>query len=355
MNDQSTVLVTGGAGFMGSHVVEAILQERALGSGPVVVVDDLSGGCRDHVPSDPRVEFVQGDINDSALVATLFERHRFRFVYHLAAYAAEGLSHFIRRFNYGNNLLASVNLINAAINHGSECFVFTSSIAVYGDAPSPLRESTPPRPVDPYGIAKYAVELDLAAALATHGLRHVIFRPHNVYGERQNLADPYRNVVGIFMNKLLHGEPMPVFGDGTQRRAFTYVRDVSPAIARAPLNPAAINGTFNLGSDTHHSVNELADQVRRAMGVDGETSHLPARHEVHVAYSDHTRARETFPELTDTPLEEGLARMAAWAKTATIPQPQSFEPLEVERALPPSWRSTRNRSTRNGGVKRRRG
>ncbi len=332
------ILITGGAGFMGSHVVEAVLDEPDFQSSKIVVLDDLSGGRRGNIPANPRVEFVHGSINDERLVDDLFARHRFRYVYHLAAYAAEGLSHFIRRFNYTNNLLGSVNLINAAVNHQTECFVFTSSIAVYGHGESPLHEDDAPRPADPYGIAKYAVELDLAAAKETHGLRYVVFRPHNVYGERQNLADKYRNVVGIFMNRLLHGLPMPIFGDGTQQRAFTYIKDVSRAIARAPLNPAAANQVFNLGSDTPYSVNQLAEMVRSAMGLDGEIDHLPDRKEVHVAYCDHTKAREAFPELTETPLEQGLARMAQWAKQTQIPAAQSFDPLEIERDLPPSWR-----------------
>ncbi|MBV8879340.1 MAG: NAD-dependent epimerase/dehydratase family protein, partial [Planctomycetaceae bacterium] len=187
-------LVTGAAGFLGSHVVDYLIDTMGMS---VVAMDDLSGGSKENVHK--KAKFVKGSVVDDRLVQRLFKQHTFRFVYHLAAYAAEGLSHFIRRFNYTNNLIGSVNLINASVNHKVETFVFTSSIAVYGAGQVPLTEETTPKPEDPYGVAKLAVEQDLAAAHEMFGLDYVVFRPHNVYGERQNLGDKYRNVVGIFM------------------------------------------------------------------------------------------------------------------------------------------------------------
>src|SRR5262245_9428434 len=185
----------------------------------VVATDDLSGGFPENLPD--AAEWVHGDLRDREFVASLWSGGRFDYVYHLAAYAAEGLSHFVRAFNYRTNLEASVNLINQAVIHEAERFVFTSSIAVYGAGQVPMTEDLTPRPEDPYGISKYAVELDLGAARDMFGLRYTVFRPHNVYGERQNIADRYRNVIGIFMNCVLRDEPMPIFGDGTQTRAFS--------------------------------------------------------------------------------------------------------------------------------------
>src|SRR5437868_6779742 len=207
-----TSLVTGGAGFIGAHVAEHLLKTGHH----VVVLDDLSGGYVDNVPSG--ATFVEGSIMDHELIDRLFRTYSFDKVYHLAAYAAEGLSHFIKRFNYNNNLIGSVNLINASINYGVKCFVFTSSIAVYGAGQSPMTEDMIPVPEDSYGIAKLAVEQELRVTHEMFGLDYVIFRPHNVYGERQNIGDRYRNVVGIFMNQILKGEPMTIFGDGTQQR-----------------------------------------------------------------------------------------------------------------------------------------
>src|SRR5438874_3921387 len=185
-------LVTGAAGFIGSHVVDSCLE---LGM-EVVATDDLSGGFRDNVPV--AAEWVEGDLREATFVSSLFELGSFDFVYHLAAYAAEGLSHFIRAYNYRTNLGASVLLTNQSVLRGVKRFVFTSSIAVYGAEQTPMTEDMTPRPEDPYGISKYAVELDLAAAKDIFGLDYTIFRPHNVYGERQNISDPYRNVIGIF-------------------------------------------------------------------------------------------------------------------------------------------------------------
>jgi UDP-glucose 4-epimerase len=325
-----TALVTGGAGFLGSHVAERLLTMGLR----VVVVDDLSGGFRRSIPEG--CEFRQGSITDDRFIDELFAEHRFTYVYHLAAYAAEGLSHFIRRFNYTNNVVGSANLINASVNHDVCCFVFTSSIAVYGSARVPISEETVPIPEDPYGIAKLAVERDLEAAGRMFGLRSIVFRPHNVYGERQNLADPYRNVVGIFMNQVLHRRPCTVFGDGTQTRAFSYVADVAPVIAESVGVSEAHGGTFNLGADQACTVNELARMVQRVLGRETGIQYLPARKEVQHAWCAHDRAKRTFQPARAIPLEEGLERMARWASTLEIRPPRRFESIEIEKDLP-SW------------------
>ncbi len=327
----TVALVTGGAGFIGSHVARALLD----GGSEVVVLDDLSGGYRDNVPRG--AVMIEGSVCDAALVARIFAEHRVREVFHLAAYAAEGLSPFIRRFNYTNNVIGSVNLINEAVRHEVDCFVFTSSIAVYGAGQLPLREGLAPRPEDPYGIAKYAVELDLAAAHEQFGLDSVIFRPHNVYGEHQNTGDRYRNVVGIFMARALQGGRFPVFGDGSQTRAFTYVADVAPAIARATRVPGARNQVFNIGTDQVHSVRDLALKVAQVMGVAPDLEMLPARKEVQHAFSDHARMRAVFGTDNDTPLAEGLARMAEWVRRVGVRSGRPFRDIEITRGLPPSW------------------
>ena len=324
-------LVTGGAGFIGSHVAQHLIQAGHK----VVVLDDLSGGFADHVPQG--AELVQGSILDHALLSRLFAGHRFDYVYHLAAYAAEGLSHFIKRFNYENNLVGSVSLINESVKHGVKCFVFTSSIAVYGALKPPMREEDAPRPEDPYGIAKFAVEQDLRVTHEMFGLPYVIFRPHNVYGEHQNLGDRYRNVVGIFMNQLMQGRPLTVFGDGLQTRAFSYIGDVAPWIARSPEVPAARNEIFNIGADAEYSVKALAEATMAALSVRSELRHLPARQEVVHAYADHAKARRVFGIDSLVSLEEGLGHMASWALKAGIRKSQRFENIELERGLPAIW------------------
>lgn len=325
------VLVTGVAGFIGSHVAEHCLRSGF----EVVGVDDLSGGFIENIP--PGVDFQQGSVGNNDWVAKLWADYRFDYVYHLAAYAAEGLSHFIRRFNYQTNLIGSINLINQAIIHRAKCFVFTSSIAVYGANQNPLTETLLPQPEDPYGISKYAIELDLAAANRLFGLPYIIFRPHNVYGERQNIADKYRNVIGIFMNQALHGQPMTIFGDGLQTRAFSYIDDVAPIIARAPLTSAAYQQVFNIGADQPYSVMSLAQAIAHVMGVEPRLIHLPPRQEVVHAYASHARAQIVFESPKPVTLDEGLWRMAQWVRARGPMTPVEFKEIEVSLNLPPAW------------------
>ena len=325
------VLVTGAAGFIGSHVAQALLEAGH----DVVGLDDLSGGFTANVP--PQVAFHPGSILDEALLQRIFQEHRIEYVYHLAAYAAEGLSHFIRRFNYSNNVLGSMNLINAAVAAEVKCFVFTSSIAVYGAGQVPMREDVAPEPEDPYGIAKYAVELDLRAAKRMFGLDWIVFRPHNVYGERQNLGDRYRNVIGIFMNQLMQGQPMTIFGDGRQTRAFSYIGDVAPLMARAITQPPAFNQVFNIGADQPTSVNELATQVAKALGVPPQVTHLEPRKEVVHAFADHSKIERVLGHRAKWSLADGLDRMAAWAKSIGPARPSARQQIELIRNLPPSW------------------
>lgn len=324
-------LVTGGAGFIGSHLAEALL---AAGH-QVHVLDDLSGGYEANVP--PEAHFTRGSIVDSVLVDSLFRKHGFDFVYHAAAYAAEGLSHFIRRHNYENNVLGSVNLINTAVNHGVKCFVFFSSIAVYGRGQLPMTEDMRPLPEDPYGIAKYSIELDLDAAYQMFGMPYIIFRPHNVYGERQNLNDRFRNVVGIFCRQLLTGEPLSIFGDGRQTRAFTYIGDIAGTLAAAVSAPSARNRIFNIGSDTPVSVLDLARMMQEIAGSRSEIRHLPARHEVMHAFSSHAAIDDVFPDRTSTALREGLDRTYAWAVRQPLLPYSNPCAIEVSRNLPPHW------------------
>lgn len=328
----SRVLVTGGAGFIGSHLVDSLLSRGHR----VTVLDDLSGGSVENLPAD--AEFVHGSITDVGLVQDLFESRRFEYVFHLAAYAAEALSSFIKRFNYTNNLLGSVTLINAAVNTDVKCFVFTSSIAVYGaPAELPLTEQVPPRPVDSYGIAKLAVEQELRVSRELFGMDYIVFRPHNVYGERQNIGDRYRNVIGIFMNQILQGKPMPVFGNGEQTRAFSYIGDVAPIIAESVEFPDARNQIFNIGADRPVSVNDLADAVARAMHVAPNISREAARHEVVHAYASHQKLERIFGERPHTSLEDGLSRMAAWVRRHGARESRAFDGIEVLKGLPAAW------------------
>jgi len=328
----STVLVTGGAGFIGSHVAASLVARGHR----VTVLDDLSGGVEANVPAG--AHFVRGSITNHEHMDRVFAEGGFEYVYHLAAYAAEGLSHFVRRFNYTNNVIGSVNVINAAVNHGARGFVFTSSIAVYGSSPElPVTERTPPNPEDPYGVAKHAVECDLRACHGLFGLPFIVFRPHNVFGPRQNIGDPYRNVVGIFMNQILQGLPMTIFGDGTQTRAFSFIDDVAPVMAQAIDTPAAWNQMFNVGADTPCTLSELARQVAEAMGVPPHVVHLPPRHEVRHLFASHGSLARVFGKRPATDLDRGLREMAAWVRAHGARRGAPFQGIEITRDLPASW------------------
>jgi len=324
-------LVTGGAGFIGAHITNELIE---LGH-HVIVLDDLSGGYEENI--NPKATFINGSITDHELVQRIFEENKIDYVYHLAAYAAEGLSHYIRRFNYNNNLIGSINLINESIKSKIKCFVFTSSIAVYGAGQLPMNESMTPSPEDPYGIAKFAVEQDLKSAREQFGLDYIIFRPHNVYGEYQNIADRYRNVLGIFMNQLLQNKPLTVFGDGSQTRAFTYVGDVAPYIANSVNIPAAYGQIFNIGADKVYSINELASTIMDILDKKSDINYLTARNEVHDAYSDHSKIKHFFNIQKFTTLVEGATRMANWVKQHGARKTPLFNDIEITEKLPSIW------------------
>lgn len=321
-------LVTGGAGFIGSHLAQALLDR----GDDVTVVDNLSGGWFKNVPVE--ANWARLDLGDD--LDWVFTYYEPTHVWHLAAYAAEGLSHWVREHNVKNNWLASTRLINAALKYGVERFTFTSSMAVYGSQTPPFTEAMRPQPEDPYGIAKFAVEQDLKAAGKVFDLPHVIFRPHNVYGPNQNIGDPYRNVVGIFMRKALQGDPITIFGDGTQTRAFSYISDiVDPMVASLDKPMDTAGETFNIGGEEIVTIGELAARV--ADLFPGSTiEYLPERYEVKHAYCDHSKARSRLGFAPKIPFDEGLSRMADWVRATGVRWSQTPQ-IEVRRNLPSFW------------------
>jgi UDP-glucose 4-epimerase len=327
-------LVTGGLGFLGSWLAKQLIYQGK----EVIILDDLSGGFMENMPDGANLYV--GSISNKHLVENIFRHHSPRFVFHLAAYAAENLSPFIRTYNCRNNIEGSEVLITAAINHGVECFVFASSIAVYGNQTPPFGEDDPIRPMDPYGAAKAYVESSLLNASNLHGLNSVVFRPFNIYGPNQNIGDPYRNVLGIFMNQCLKGEPMTIFGDGLQTRAFTYVEDIIPIMASVCERPSCWNETFNIGSDFPETVETIATDIAQAMGVERNVRHLHDRHEAKHAYCKTYKMQQYFEDIYHrTPLAEGIEQMAKWAKAHGARTTKPFAKIEITRKLPPHWLS----------------
>jgi UDP-glucose 4-epimerase len=320
-------LVTGGAGFIGSHLAQAL---HAHGH-KVVVVDNLSGGWVHNVPLS--AQFVNVDLatEDVDRVVRLYKPD---YIWHLAAYAAEGLSHWVREFNYLNNTVASAKLITAAVKYGVEHFYFTSSMAVYGSQTPPFTESMWPAPEDPYGIAKFSVEQDLAVAHRMHGLNYTIFRPHNVYGPNQNIGDPYRNVIGIWMRQALEGLPLTVYGTGSQTRAFSYITDIVDPMVAA-LDVGMYDGlTFNIGGEQVVTIADLAERVSHLTGA--PIQNLPRRVEVEHAWCDHTAAKSYLGFAPKVALAEGLNHMWLWAQRAGVRR-SATPTLEHAVDLPPFW------------------
>lgn len=328
-------VVTGGAGFIGSHVAERLVRR----GDDVLVLDDLSGGFVENLPEGAR--FVRRSVVEP--LDDLFATFKPDVVYHLAAYAAEGLSHHIPLFNYTNNVTGTVNVLAAAFRARASHFVFTSSIAVYGhESEGQFTESTPTKPIDPYGIAKLACEQQVKAFEHYFGgPGYTIFRPHNVFGPRQNIADPYRNVVGIFMARAMEGRPMPLFGDGTQTRSFSYIDVVAEAIANAPHVQEARNLVVNIGGDQSMSVRDLAREIAAVMGVADAVEYLPARKEVMHAHCDHSLAHAVFADAYsrhDIDIASGLRRMAEHVRAHAVPPATECPaPVELLDQLPASW------------------
>lgn len=330
MQKSKIVLVTGGAGFIGSHIAKRLIQEGHK----VIVIDDLSGGFRQNLPKG--CKFIRLDVTSSRLVNWVFHKYRPNIVYHAAAYAAEGLSPFIRNYNYKVNVLGSINVINACINFGVEHLAFLSSIAVYGE--QKMLETVHPKPIDPYGISKYAIELDIQSAHSQFGLNYSIFRPHNVFGENQNIGDDYRNLLGILMRAKLNRQPYRIFGDGSQTRSFTYINDAVLPMTFIPFQKELANQIWNIGTDKSYTVKQIVEMLQ----TPGENIvYEPKRHEVHLTKPSHAKLKKA-QLYYETDIQYGLSRMWDWVKALPKNDPRlkplkEFKHIEITKQLPPAW------------------
>ena len=303
------IFVTGCAGLLGANYTRHLLDNGHT----VIGIDNLSGGYKAFVPKNENFTFKKVNLENRKKIVELFEEHKPDVLLHFAAYAAEGLSPFIRNYNYRNNLICSANLINECIRHDVK-IIFTSSMAVYGEQEPPFTEDRKPQPIDPYGIAKYAVECDLKLAHEQFGLRYNIVRPHNVLGIYQNIWDRYRNVIGIFIRKTLNGQPILVYGDGEQTRAFSDIRYYMEPFDKLLTN---YDGEiFNIGADKHFTLNQVAETVQsigKKYGYEVSIEHGEPRHEVKHAYCDHTKAKTLLNFRDETVLEDLIESMFVWA------------------------------------------
>ncbi len=320
------ILVTGAAGFMGSHLVDALLEEGH----EVYGVDDMSGGFWRNV--NPGSHFTKLDLREEEAAREYVTRVRPEMLFHLAADATEGRSQFTPLTCTERNLMAYLHTLIPAIAAGVRKVVLASSMSVYGAQAPPFDEDMPQQPEDIYGVSKTAMERVTLILSEVHGFKYTIVRPHNVYGPRQNISDPYRNVIGIFINALLNGKPFYIYGDGEQRRAFTYIDDFTPYMLRAGFDKRCDGETINIGPCDEVTINHLANVVLtlfyngQDIPDDMQPVHLPPRPmEVRDAYCTDDKARRLLGYRTTVSLEEGIGRMIEWAKELGPQEPRYME------------------------------
>lgn len=327
------VLITGVAGLMGSRLADWIIAN--VPNVEVYGIDDLSGGYINNVHPEVKLYTCNLSDNSSALYSAL--NQPYDYVFHLAAYAAEGLSPFIRCYNYQNNLISTARIVNACVNSGVKRLIFTSSMAVYGVGKPPFHEDDLPSPIDPYGIAKYACEQDIRIAGEQHGLDWCIIRPHNFYGIKQNIWDKYRNVLGIWMYQHLNGQPMTIFGDGLQKRAFSYIDDCLECFWKAATQENCSKQIINLGGIKEVTIKDASEVLREVIGA-GEIVHLEPRHEVKIAHASYEKSVELLGFEHKTDLHDGLTRMWQWAKEQPMRERFVWSHYEIEKGIYGYWK-----------------
>lgn len=331
-----TILITGVAGLLGSRLADWILKNQP--EYKIIGIDDLSGGYSSNV--DPRVDMHYANLVDhDFVVSELFDRVKPDYVFHFAAYAAEGLSPFIRTYNYDNNLRATATIVNECIKHDVKRLVFTSTLAVYGHGYGGVfDEAQIPKPIDPYGVAKYGCEMDIQIAGEQHGLDWCIIRPHNVYGVKQNIWDKYRNVLGIWMYQHLNNEPMTIFGDGEQTRAFSYIDDSLEPLWNAAMLPQASKQIINLGGIEEYSINHANAILKEVIG-DGDTVYKEARHEVKHSIPTWQKSVDILGFTHKTSLKEGLTEMWNWAKEQPKRDRFVWSTYELDKGIYSFWKN----------------
>ena len=332
---KKSILITGNAGLLGSKLADWIIKNHP--EYEVVGIDNLFGGYIENV--DPKVVFYRRELSSDNL-KDIFDKHEFEYVFHFAAYAAEGLSPFMRMFNDRNNMLSTDNIINECISHDVKRLVYTSSMSVYGwgtETGKRFDENDTPAPIEPYAVSKYACEMNIKIAGEQHGLDWCIIRPHNVYGEKQNIWDKYRNVLGIWMFQILNNKPMLIYGDGEQTRAFSYIDDCLPSFWNAATYESASKEIINVGGIEGYSINEAAKLLCKITGYDN-IEHKEARHEVKHAVPNPKKSIELLGYEQKTSLEEGLKKMWEWAKEQPNRPQYKWENYEITKGIYSYWK-----------------
>lgn len=333
------ILVTGAAGFMGSHLVDSLIEM----SHEVHGVDDLSGGFLENV--NPKSNFKKLDLRLTKETDEYMSKVKPELIFHLAADAALGRSQFTPISSTERNYNAYLNVLVPAIRNGFKRMVLTSSMDVYGSQKSPFSEDLDMKPDDIYGISKSAMEKSTEVLSKVFNFEYTIIRPHNVYGPRQNMTDPYRNVIAIFINCLLNNKNLYIYGDGEQKRAFSYIDDFTPYIIKAAFDPKTNKEVFNIGPLQEVSINQLAEVVLKDFFEGKEIpenlkpKHLPPRPmEVKEAWCTIDKAEKLLGYKTTVSLEDGVRKMIQWAREKGPQEFKYMDELEISNGSTPlTW------------------
>lgn len=329
------ILITGIGGHLGGCFAKWLKTSRPYLE--VVGIDNFSCGYPENVPVGIKCHNIT--LGTDRLSPWLFDD--VDYVYHFAAYAAEGLSPFIRHFDTQNNLLSTIDILNACLNSNSvKRIIFTSSMSVYGNGKPPFDESSRCAPIDAYGISKSACEQHLETAYAQHGQGYCIIRPHNIYGPYQSGWQVFRNVLAYWMARAKQGLPILIYGDGLQTRAFSYIDDMFSPLWHAVVFDGAAQQIINLGGSEPTTILAAANLVSEITGA--KVEHVEARHEVKNAFCTVDKSIDILGYKETVSLEAGLLKMWKWTNEAWDMYPErqgthKIAPIEVRKGLYPFW------------------
>lgn len=332
--NKPTIFITGVAGFLGSHLAEKFLKNGHR----VIGCDNLLGGYLDNVP--PGVEFYTYDCLDRSSMTGIMKD--VEIVYHCACTAYEGLSVFSPHLVTQNTFGITVSVLSAAVANKVRRFIFCSSMARYGTQPVlPFSEDMIPKPQDPYGIAKYGSELIIRNLCETHGLEYVIAVPHNIIGPRQKYDDPYRNVASIMINLILQNRQPIIYGDGEQKRSFSFINDVVDPLMKMSFRPEVVGETINIGPDEEFvTINKLAETIAQILNFKLRPIYMPDRpKEVKLATCSANKARKLLNYRTSVSLVDGLQEMISYIKKRGVKPFRYHLDLEiVSDKTPRTWK-----------------
>jgi UDP-glucose 4-epimerase len=326
---KTKVLITGVAGFLGSHLAEKLFHLNY----DIIGVDNMSSGYEDNIPKE--IKFYKSDCCDFNKMNEIMKG--VDIIYHCAAAAHEGLSVFSPQEITKNNLQASVTIFSAGISNKVKRIIFCSSMARYGSQTTPFTEDMEPSPIDPYGISKVAAEKILISLCNLNKIEWVIAVPHNIIGPRQKYDDPFRNVVSIMINRMLQNKSPIIYGDGNQKRCFSYIDDAIYCLEKLALDNNINKEIINIGPDEETiSIKELANLISHETGFNGNPIYVdPRPREIKEATCNSDKARNLLGYKTKTSLKQAINLTTQFIKKRGVKEFEYHLPIEINNKFTP--------------------